>query len=162
MKRRHFVPFLASYSAAFASAAPDSTLQRLPDPEILTGSYRIVGCLPDSEGCFEGSCRIRRTPNRTLVMQRLVSGEESAGTVPLERLVENVFTVVSSFSHKGTEYISNYQLQPRRKQPHPPQRHLPPTGMAAAENAGWNRFSTAQNETVRPHGTSLTRTAALR
>lgn len=108
IKRRRLLPVLASSPGAFAATAPDSALQTLPDPDILTGSYRIVGCLPDSGGCFGGSCRIRRTRNGTLVVQRLVSGEKSAGTVVLERVVENVFAVVANFPHNGNEYLANY------------------------------------------------------
>ena len=95
---------LFAVSPSFAAPAPD----RKPVPEVPLGNYRIVGSMPDSGGCFEGTCTIKKTKDGRNVMIRMIAGETVESEMVVRRVVEDVFEVVCHFTRNGVDYVARY------------------------------------------------------
>ena len=104
MKRRILLCLI--FLATSSLAVPDLDLS--PVPEVPVGDYRIIGSKPDAQGCFEGTCKIKRKKNGRYVLIRRVAGKSVVSDIAVRRVIENAFEVVCNFSQDGIEYESRY------------------------------------------------------
>lgn len=99
---------LALVSSLVWAQAKDSSDEPLYD--FLSGSYQVIGRLPDSERLYSGKVDFKRSGNQFEVL-RLVGGRSVKGTGKIEGVTSDKTKVLKVFFRsEGTDYEATYLI----------------------------------------------------